>query len=118
MSEIKKVKWQAANEEKLSDTVTRQVIHGEKATLSKFSARKGAEIARHSHPNEEYMMVTSGAIKYLFDDREEVVNAGEVLVVPPDVPHSIHVLEDVTFLVFFTPVREDWLRGEDQYLRR
>jgi quercetin dioxygenase-like cupin family protein len=64
------------------------------------------------------MWISSGAIKYIFDDQEFVVNAGEVVVIPPNVPHSIVVLEDSQFIEFFAPVREDWLRGEDQYLRK
>jgi quercetin dioxygenase-like cupin family protein len=61
--------------------------------------------------------MTSGTVKFVFEDREVVVNPGEILVIPPNVPHSIVTLEDAAFFEFFAPVREDWLRGEDQYLR-
>jgi quercetin dioxygenase-like cupin family protein len=117
-NEVRKISWEALEEERLSETVSRQMVSGEKATLTRMTAKNGAEIPRHSHPNEEYMMVTSGALRYQFDDSEMVVNAGDVLIVPPDVSHSIRVEGDASFFVFFTPVREDWLRGEDQYLRR
>jgi hypothetical protein len=38
-------------------------------------------------------------------------------VVPPNVPHSVVALEDTVWVIFFSPAREDWVRGEDQYLR-
>ena len=115
---IQKVSWQTVKEEKLNDKLQRQVLFGEKATLSRFEAKTGVEIARHYHDNEEYMWVLSGAMKYRFDDQEVQLNAGEVLVVPPNIPHSIMVLEDTAFACFFAPQRADWLKGEDQYLRR
>ena len=115
---VEKISWKTVKEETLSDRLQRQVVFGEKATLARLNGKRGAEIARHFHDNEEYMWVLSGVMKYSFDDREIELNAGEVLIVPPNVPHSIVVQEDATFVAFFTPKREDWLRGEDQYLRR
>jgi quercetin dioxygenase-like cupin family protein len=116
-SEIQKLSWKAIEKENLSEHLTRQAVFGEKATVAQFFASKGGGVARHSHVNEEYSLITSGALKYIFDDREVVVNAGDVVVIPANVPHSIVVLEDSVFVDFFAPAREDWLRGEDQYLR-
>lgn len=115
---LQKLSWHTVQAEALSDRLQRQVIFGEKATLARFEAKRGVEIARHYHDNEEYMWVLSGAMRYSFDGEDTVLNAGEVLVVPPNVPHSIITLEDSSFVCFFAPKREDWLRGEDQYLRR
>lgn len=87
-------------------------------TLAKLSMKSGATVARHYHVNEEYVVIISGALKYKFDDREIVIGADETVVVPSNVPHSIVGLQDTVFVIFFAPVREDWLRGEDQYLRK
>lgn len=118
MHGIQKMAWQAIEAEKLNDKLSRQTVFGEKGTMAKFLAKRGASVARHYHVNEEYSWIVSGAVKFNFDDREVVLNAGEVLVIPPNVPHSIVALEDAVFVDFFAPVREDWLRGEDQYLRK
>ena len=118
MSEIQKLSWKSKEVEKLSDSLSRQAVYGEKGTLAQMFIKRGGGAARHSHINEEYSSVISGAVKYVFDDREVVVNAGEVLVVPPNVPHAIIALEDTVDLIFFSPAREDWVRGEDQYLRK
>ena len=118
VSQIQKISWNTIKEEKLSDALSRQAVYGEKGTLAQFIAKRGGTAARHSHVSEEYLSITSGALKFSFDDREVVVKAGEGLVIPSNVPHSIVALEDGTFIEFFAPAREDWLRGEDQYLRR
>ncbi len=117
MSEIQKISWKTKEVEKLSDSLSRQAVFGEKATLAQLFFKRGGAIPRHSHVSEEYSSIVSGAVKYVFDDREVVVNAGEVLVVPPNVPHSVAALEDTVWAIFFSPAREDWIRGEDQYLR-
>lgn len=117
ISEIQRILWSVNKEEKLSDQVSRQMVSGKMATMARFSVKGGGVIARHYHANEEYIMVISGSLKYNFDDRQITIRTNETLVVPSNVPHSIDALEDSAFVIFFTPVREDWLRGEDKYLR-
>ncbi|MFD2244755.1 cache domain-containing protein [Pontibacter ruber] len=118
LGKVRKLTWDNIGKEQLSNRTSRQLILGEKATLAQFTVKRGAQIGRHSHANEEYVMMVSGALKFSFDGQEVVVNAGEILVIPPSVPHSIDVLENAVFVDFFAPAREDWLRGEDLYLRR
>ena len=116
-SEIQKLSWKTIEKEELSEHLSRQAVFGENGTVAQFFARKGATATRHSHVNEEYALITSGALKFTFDDREVVAYAGDVLVIPANVPHTMVALEDALLVEFFAPAREDWLRGEDQYLR-
>jgi len=51
------------------------------------------------------------------DDREIVVRSGEVLCIPPHMPHEVLALEDTVDLDIFNPPREDWIRKTDSYLR-
>jgi quercetin dioxygenase-like cupin family protein len=51
-------------------------------------------------------------------DREIVVRAGEVLVIPSNLPHRALALEDTLDVDVFNPPRQDWLNGSDAYLRR
>jgi quercetin dioxygenase-like cupin family protein len=46
-----------------------------------------------------------------------VLKAGDVLVIPPDMPHRVVALEESTATDLFTPARADWIRGDDAYLR-
>ena len=47
-----------------------------------------------------------------------MIRAGEVLVIPSHVPHQAEALEDTLDLDVFSPPRQDWLDGTDDYLRR
>jgi quercetin dioxygenase-like cupin family protein len=115
---VQKTSWETIEKEKLSDTLMRQIVSGESGTLVRFFARTGGFAQRHHHDNEEYCLVASGAIKIVFDDREIIGKAGNIIIIPRNVPHSFEALEDTMLVEFFTPVREDWRRGYDQYLRR
>ena len=45
------------------------------------------------------------------------VAAGELLHIPPHVPHSAEALEDTLDVDIFSPPRRDWFDGSDAYLR-
>jgi len=115
---IKKVSWSKVQKEQLNPSLARQTVSGEQGTLAQLSAECSSVIPRHAHESEEYSWVTSGGLVFNFDDRDVDVLAGEIIVIPPDVPHSVIALEDTAFVDFFSPARADWIRGEDQYLRR
>jgi quercetin dioxygenase-like cupin family protein len=61
--------------------------------------------------------VESGKLLFRFDGREVVAGAGESLQIPSDEPHEVRALEDSVAFDIFVPVREDWRRGDDAYLR-
>jgi len=50
----------------------------------------GVTAVRHSHPGEELVYVTEGALEYQLDGRPPVtVKAGEVLFIPNGTPHAV-----------------------------
>jgi quercetin dioxygenase-like cupin family protein len=118
LSALEKSSWKTLEIEQLNDKLSRQMISGENATISQLLLKKGAVVPRHSHMNEQYSWIISGALKFVFDDREVLVGAGDVLVIPPNVPHSAVALEDTVDVDIFAPRREDWIRKEDSYLRK
>jgi len=115
---LEKSSWKTMEIEKLNDKLSRQMISGENATISQLLLKKGAAVPRHSHVNEQYSWIISGALKFVFDDREILVGAGEILLIPANVAHSALALEDTVDIDIFAPRREDWIRKEDSYLRK
>ena len=110
--------WQEIPEEKLSDLLSRQVIHAPGSTIARISLKKGAVVPLHSHVNEQETMLASGALEFEMAGERFVVRAGDVLIIPSDVPHRVEALEDSLATDLFTPAREDWIRGDDAYLRK
>lgn len=118
MSAPEKSSWKSMEMEQLNDKLSRQMISGENATVSQLFVKKGGVVPRHSHMNEQYSWIVSGSLKFVFDDREILLGAGDILVIPANVPHSAVAMEDTVDVDFFAPRREDWIRKEDSYLRK
>jgi len=109
--------WARINEESLTPAITRQMLHGSSITVARLRASKGAIVPTHSHVNEQITTMEQGSMLFITPTDRIVVRAGESLVIPPNVPHSVEALEDSIALDIFSPVREDWVRGDDAYLR-
>ena len=110
-------RWNEEPVEQLNPAIGRQMIHTETMTLARITLRKGALVPRHEHPNEQIATVLEGRLRFVVWNEERVVVAGESVPLPANVPHEVEALEDSVVLDVFSPVREDWLRGEDAYLR-
>jgi quercetin dioxygenase-like cupin family protein len=110
--------WNRIEKEQMSPTFARQVIHGETMTVARVYLSKGCAVPEHSHHNEQISMLEKGALRFVIGGVEKVVKAGEVLRIPPHVPHSAEALEDSIAVDLFSPIREDWIRGDDAYLRK
>lgn len=118
MSKLEKLSWKTIETEKLTDNLSRQMVSGESATVSQLVLKKGATVPRHSHVNEQYSWIISGSLNFIFDDQEILVGAGELLIIPANVPHGAVALEDTVDVDIFAPRREDWIRKDDAYLRK
>jgi quercetin dioxygenase-like cupin family protein len=111
-------KWDDIEVEALSPTIGRQMVVGTNVMVARVLIKKGGIVPRHSHHNEQVTYILEGALKFIMDDREVVVSAGEVLCIPPHVPHEAIALEDTVDLDIFNPPRQDWINKEDSYLRQ
>ncbi len=109
--------WLEVPLEQLNPLLSRQAIHSDNMTIARLVMKKGALVPTHRHENEQISMVQSGVLKFVLDGREQIVAAGETLQIPGNVPHSAEALEDTEATDVFTPRREDWIRGDDAYLR-
>jgi quercetin dioxygenase-like cupin family protein len=113
-------RWADIPEESLKGSITRRLIAAERMMIAQIVLRKGDDVPRHSHHNEQITYVLSGKLRMLLGEhgeREIIVAAGEVLVIPPNVPHAAVALEDTLDVDVFSPPREDWLNKSDAYLR-
>ena len=110
-------RWHAEPVEQLNPKIGRQMIHTETMTLARVILQRGAVVPEHEHPNEQIATVVSGRLRFVVGSEEREVGPGESVLIPGGVPHRVDVLEDSVVLDAFAPRREDWLRGEDAYLR-
>jgi quercetin dioxygenase-like cupin family protein len=111
-------RWNQIAEEQMNPEFARRVIHTERITVAKLRLKAGGVVPRHHHENEQVSMVESGKLQFHFDDGTLIATAGEVVQIAPNRPHSVDVLEDSVVYDLFAPIRSDWLRGDDAYLRK
>jgi quercetin dioxygenase-like cupin family protein len=113
--------WERIPEESLKGTITRRLITGERMMIAHVYLKKGDDVPRHHHENEQLTYILTGALQFWFGDNDErqlTARAGEVLVIPSNVPHRAFALEDTLDVDVFCPPRQDWLAGTDAYLRK
>ena len=109
--------WDQVSTEVMNATIRRKVITGERAMVAQVFIAKGGVVPTHHHESEQLTYIMEGALEFELEGRTVVVRKGEVLHIPSNVPHRAVALEDTLDLDIFSPIRVDWLTGQDHYLR-
>jgi quercetin dioxygenase-like cupin family protein len=109
--------WDEMEKEVLSGTIARKIISGDKAMVAQVFLAKGAIVPEHHHESEQITYILEGALQFEIGGRQIVVGKGQVLLIPSNMPHGAVALEDTLDLDIFSPIRQDWLRKDDAYLR-
>ena len=120
-SDVSFYRWDKMKKERVSETLERRLITGERMMLAHVYLKKGCIVPKHSHENEQLTYILEGALKFWIGEdqkKEVIVRAGEVLVIPSHLPHKAEALEDTLDVDVFSPPRQDWLAKTDDYLRR
>lgn len=110
-------RWREQPEEQLSPGIGRRMLHTETMTIAWFTLAQGVVVPQHAHPNEQVATVLEGRLRFVIGDDQFVAAPGESVSLGPNVPHEVEALEDTVVFDVFSPVREDWLVGDDAYLR-
>jgi quercetin dioxygenase-like cupin family protein len=68
----------------------------------------------HSHPHEQISYMVEGKVNFVIGEGDErtidSLEPGDLVVVPPNAPHTVELLSETARLVdCFYPIREDFL---------
>ncbi len=85
---LKYLSWTDVEVETMNPLLGRQLIVGHQVMLARVLLKKGCIVPLHSHVNEQLSYILEGALKFYIDGKEIVVRAGEVLTIPPNMPHK------------------------------
>lgn len=105
-------RWSDMHTDQPMARLTRRRIVGEHAMLSHVSLAKGCQVPTHAHENEQFGHILSGRIRFGIgaegspDRHDLILEAGQVIHLPPNVPHSAEALEDCVILDVFSPPSE------------
>lgn len=120
-SSVSTFRWDEMEKEHVVAGIERRIVNGERMMLAHIYLKKGAVVPLHSHDNEQITYILEGALRFWIGDEESEpidVRAGEVLLIPSNVPHKAEALEDTLDVDAFSPPRQDWLDKTDDYFRR
>ena len=114
-------RWSDIPPEAMNPLLTRQFVTGSQAMIARIVMKKGCFVPLHAHHNEQFAFILEGALRFSLGKEgaaeEKIVRAGELLVIPANLPHSAEALEDTLNFDIFSPPRQDWISGDDSYLR-
>jgi len=100
-AELRHIPWSSVEVEALNPLLGRHFVVGQNVMLARVLLKKGCIVPEHSHHNEQITYVLEGALRFGIDGKEIVVNAGEVLTIPPNMPHWAEALADTLDLDIF-----------------
>jgi quercetin dioxygenase-like cupin family protein len=100
VSGARAVDWGELEPEPVLPGITRQVVHGERQTMVRYVYAPGSDFPVHAHPEEQITVVVSGRIAFEIDGSRVELGAGQVAVIPPNVPHGAEVIGNETVETF------------------
>lgn len=108
------VRWAETTPELIAPGRKRYLAHTEDLMVVVIDFEDGPHAAPdppHSHPHQQVTYVAEGELLFFLGDEPHALGPGDLIAVPPDLPHSIQLRTARARLVdTFTPVREDFLR--------
>jgi len=97
------------------DTYRRQV-HSEHLMMTIVDFVNGPSEAAppHQHPHEQVTYIAEGEVNFIIGEGTartvDRVRAGDMVVVPPDAPHTVELVSAAARLIdCFYPIRQDFL---------
>lgn len=85
-----------------------KMIHAQNMTLAFWEVEKGAIVPIHNHVNEQIMQVLEGSFEFTLDGLTKIYQKGDLVLVPPHIPHGGKAITACRLMDVFSPVREEY----------
>jgi quercetin dioxygenase-like cupin family protein len=121
LEKLQSINWDTVELETVNPHMKRRIVTGDHMTVARIYLKDGFLVPMHSHVHEQITQIISGRMRFTFgEDRAEVTEygPGDVIVIPPNLPHEALSIGDVEEMDMWSPRRDDWLDGTDDYLRQ
>ncbi len=79
--------------------VSRTLAQNGAVSLTLFAFSKGEEISTHTSAGDAFVQMLEGCGKFTVGGVEHLVRAGEVLVMPANIPHAVYAEEDCKWML-------------------
>jgi quercetin dioxygenase-like cupin family protein len=75
-----------------------RLITGTQVELGVLRYKAGEGANEHAHPHEQILLVVSGKCRLTLGGEPNTLERGQAALIPPNVPHSLAVLEDAEII--------------------
>lgn len=89
----------------LGSVISKTMLNNKAGTLTLFSFDVGQGLSEHTAPYDATVQVLDGSARITIGGKEHKVAAGEMIIMPAEVPHALHADEKFKMLLIM-------IRGE------
>jgi len=79
--------------------VSKTILDKSAGTLTLFAFDKGQKLSEHTAPYDAVVQVLDGQATVTIDGRDKKVQAGELIIMPANVPHAVTAVERFKMLL-------------------
>ncbi len=79
--------------------VSKTLVQNSLVSVTLFSFDKGEEISTHAAGGDALVTVLEGKGKFTIDNEEYILNEGESIIMPKDIPHAVYGEEQFKMLL-------------------
>jgi len=79
--------------------VSRTLSQNSRFSLTLFAFDKGEEISAHRSGGDAMVFALDGKGKITIDEKEYIINKGEVIIMPAGIPHAVYAEEKFKMLL-------------------
>ncbi len=84
--------------------VSKHVLKKETGTVSLFAFDKGEALSEHTAPFDAMVFVVDGKADIFIDGESNILEAGETIIMPANIPHALKAIE--RFKMLLTMIRK------------
>lgn len=92
----------------LREGIHARLVHMEGMSLAYVDLKQGAVLPVHQHVHEQMTNVLEGELEFTVNGENRICRAGDIVVLPSNVPHGVRAITACRLIDVFQPVREDY----------
>lgn len=86
-----------------NSVVSTEIVKKETGTITMFAFDEGEGLSEHSAPFDAMVQVIDGTLKLTIDGEVYVLNKGDMIIMPANVPHALHA--ETKFKMILTMIK-------------
>ena len=79
--------------------VSKTLAQNDAVSVTLFAFAKGEEISAHDSTGDALVHVLEGTGQFTVGGKEHICKAGDVLVMPAEIPHAVYAVEDFKWIL-------------------